>query len=69
MQKSEEGLNKIKSSEEKLEVILDLMLGDEDGIDIIKKLENNNTEYPNIVIVSNRDITNEERKYIAGKNI
>lgn len=66
---SKEGLKKISQLKNKEIVFLDLMLPDNDGFEVLKKLERNNIQFPKIVIVSNRDLTNFEKKYISEKKI
>lgn len=66
---SKEAFVKISELEGKGVVLLDLMLPDEDGFEILKKIEKNNINLPQIIIVSNRDLTNDERRYIENKNI
>ncbi|MEJ5273229.1 MAG: response regulator, partial [Spirochaetota bacterium] len=66
---SKEAFAKIFELDGKGIVLLDLMLPDEDGFEILKKLEKNNINLPKIIIVSNRDLTNDERRYIENKNI
>ncbi|GEM_PF-2840887 len=66
---SKDGFEKIRNLDEKEVVILDLMLGDENGFKILQKIEESKPNLPKIVIVSNRDLTNEEKKYISQRGI
>jgi signal transduction histidine kinase/DNA-binding response OmpR family regulator len=66
---SKDGIKKISSLSGKEVIILDLMLPDSDGFDLLKKLENKLPFLPNIIIVSNRDLTNKEKEYIKKRKI
>lgn len=66
---SKEGIKKISEVNENQIVILDLMLPDSDGFELLKKLEKKKIKLPNIIIISNRDLTNLEKDYIKKKGI
>lgn len=66
---SKEGMEKISTMSGKEIVILDLMLPDSDGFELLRKLETNLSTLPNIIIVSNRDLTNKEKEYVKQRKI